>query len=349
MRRGPLWGLIVSVVLAAYCGVCTGPWQGVIIGAASGAAGAAANGGNIFKGALLGAISGAAFAAIGGSGWDIGFKALGHGAVGGVMSVLQGGKFGHGFASAGLTKLLNVNNIVGGAAGKAVQRVTLAAIIGGTISRATGGKFANAAVTAALAQAVNGEKDIKDKADRAWEAAHKDFGTSSAQEEERTWGSYLPGTEAGDNAAQYWADIAVKSDHPLAPLANVPGVFAALWTDQTATNTAFTLGTAGLGSLLNLGSKLGSKLFLSETFGITSTRFAHSVTGTTGSLNVTGSLFKIGWSGVSRNGGGMMLRIGLGGTGNTARFHFYVPGSFVPNSFANGSIQVKRVLHKMGQ
>jgi len=129
MRRGPLWGLIVSVVLAAYCGVCTGPWQGVIIGAASGAAGAAANGGNIFKGALLGAISGAAFAAIGGSGWDAPFKALGHGAVGGIMSVLQGGKFGHGFASAGLTKLLNVNSIVGDAAGLVSTTMTIRRVI----------------------------------------------------------------------------------------------------------------------------------------------------------------------------------------------------------------------------
>lgn len=76
----------------------------------------------------------------------------------------------------------------------------------------------------------------------------------SAQKE-RTWSSYLPGTEAGDNAAQYWADIAVNSDHLLAPLANVPGVFAALWTDETAANTAFTLGTAGTGGIWAAGSK----------------------------------------------------------------------------------------------
>ena len=31
-------------------------------------------------------------------------KTLSHGIVGGVMSVLQGGKFGHGFASAGVTQ-----------------------------------------------------------------------------------------------------------------------------------------------------------------------------------------------------------------------------------------------------
>jgi hypothetical protein len=58
---------------------------------------------------------------------------------------------------------------------------------------------------------------------------------------------YNMSTAAGDNAAQYWADIAVNSNHPLAPLANVPGVFAALWTPEVAPTTAITLATAGYG------------------------------------------------------------------------------------------------------
>ncbi|WP_225318676.1 hypothetical protein [Cellvibrio sp. KY-GH-1] len=58
---------------------------------------------------------------------------------------------------------------------------------------------------------------------------------------------YRTTTIAGDNAAQYWADIAVKSKHPLAPLAHVPGVFAALWTPEVAPTTAITLATAGYG------------------------------------------------------------------------------------------------------
>jgi len=58
---------------------------------------------------------------------------------------------------------------------------------------------------------------------------------------------YRTTTLAGDSAAQYWADIAVKSKHPLAPLANVPGVFAALWTPEVAPTTAITLLTAGYG------------------------------------------------------------------------------------------------------
>ena len=50
-----------------------------------------------------------------------------HAAIGGVSSVLQGGKFGHGFFSAGVTKG-----------------------IGGTASKISGGKFANGASTGAF-------------------------------------------------------------------------------------------------------------------------------------------------------------------------------------------------------
>jgi hypothetical protein len=58
---------------------------------------------------------------------------------------------------------------------------------------------------------------------------------------------YRKSTRQGANSAQYWADIAVNSEHPLAPLANVPGVFATLWTPGVAPTTAITLATAGYG------------------------------------------------------------------------------------------------------
>lgn len=58
---------------------------------------------------------------------------------------------------------------------------------------------------------------------------------------------YSSTTAAGDSAAQYWADMAVSSKHPLAPLANIPGAFAALWTPEVAPITAVTLATAGYG------------------------------------------------------------------------------------------------------
>lgn len=58
---------------------------------------------------------------------------------------------------------------------------------------------------------------------------------------------YVASTHRAEEAAEFWADIAVKSDHPLAPLAHAPGVFAALWTPGVAPTTATTLATAGFG------------------------------------------------------------------------------------------------------
>lgn len=76
---------------------------------------------------------------------------------------------------------------------------------------------------------------------------------------------YRATTQAGDQAAQYWADIAVNSKHPLAPLAHIPGVFAALWTPDVAPTTAVTLATAGYGfaamprSLVHFTTSAGAK------------------------------------------------------------------------------------------
>jgi len=55
------------------------------------------------------------------------------------------------------------------------------------------------------------------------------------------------------------------------------------------------------------------------------------------------------WSNVAENGGGMKFRIGIGQSvkANQALFHLYVPGTFVPNSFANSSMAVKMSLYKL--
>ena len=87
-----------------------------------------------------------------------------HGLVGGVSAELQGGKFGHGFFSAGFTK-----GVMGGAnfnydnrsAGAIFGRTLTAAIVGGTVSEATGGKFRNGAQTAAIAHLFNQEASIQ--------------------------------------------------------------------------------------------------------------------------------------------------------------------------------------------
>ncbi|GGZ39328.1 hypothetical protein GCM10007049_35880 [Echinicola pacifica] len=72
-----------------------------------------------------------------------------------------------------------------------------------------------------------------------------------------------------------------------------------------------------------------------------------------GALNQGGGLFKAGWSTGTNSAGqwGYKFRIGIGSSSanpNIARFHMYVPKSFVPNSFANPSIQVKRSLFNLG-
>jgi hypothetical protein len=68
-----------------------------------------------------------------------------HAISGGVLSVLRGGKFGHGFVAAGLQAAIDPqlpsNGVVGGIA---------ASIVGGSISQLTGGKFANGAISGAF-------------------------------------------------------------------------------------------------------------------------------------------------------------------------------------------------------
>nr|WP_243748865.1 T6SS effector amidase Tae4 family protein [Pseudomaricurvus alcaniphilus] len=147
----------VAQVAACYFG---GPW-GCAAYASASARGHGASWGDALRAGATAYISAQAFSAIGGAdfgAYDAFIRPLAHGLVGGIMSELQGGKFGHGFVSAGLTKAINVNGIVGIDADLAAVRVVTAAVIGGTISEATGGKFANGAVTAAFGQLFNGEQ-----------------------------------------------------------------------------------------------------------------------------------------------------------------------------------------------
>lgn len=101
----------------------------------------------------------------------------------------------------------------------------------------------------------------------------------------------------------------------------------------------------------SIGSKFGERLFLSGKFGITSSKFGSSLVKAQGALKQLGVLFKMGWSNVTKNGGGMQMRIGIGSQAanpNKALFHIYIPKTFVPNSFANPSMQVKLSLYKLG-
>ncbi|SDB45918.1 RHS repeat-associated core domain-containing protein [Pseudidiomarina indica] len=149
----PIIGAVVVAVLSVYCQACAtyfaSSWYGAATaGAIAGAAGAAANGGNIFTGALRGAVAAAAFYGVGQVFEPGSFGHLaGRGLAGGVMSDLYGGKFGHGFWSAGLG-----NASSGQYSTNASTQVIVSAVVGGTISKLTGGKFANGAFNAAFAR-----------------------------------------------------------------------------------------------------------------------------------------------------------------------------------------------------
>ncbi|MDX3775759.1 RHS repeat-associated core domain-containing protein [Chromatiaceae bacterium AAb-1] len=170
----PIIGIIVVAVVSYACGACgsyfASSWYGAATaGAMAGGINAAANGGNILKGALTGAFSAAAFYGVGSYFNDVSFgsaayygKVAAHGLVGGVMSVLQGGKFGHGFAAAGVTQAFagRIDGINEGDRFSA-GRITAAAVLGGTASKLSGGKFANGAVTGAFSRMFNDEMHNK--------------------------------------------------------------------------------------------------------------------------------------------------------------------------------------------
>ncbi len=165
--------MTINICLAPTMGmmIAAGAIGGAAAGFASGIIGPGMAGANLrdalgagFKGAL----SGATFGAIGGAfSQSSGFfkqggmgHILSHGLASGILTDLEGGNFGNGFLTAGITKFSTVNlvsNIGGKSFGAIVGRTTMAGMIGGTTSVMTGGKFANGAKTSALAHVVNAE------------------------------------------------------------------------------------------------------------------------------------------------------------------------------------------------
>ena len=107
------------------------------------------------QGGLIGAFGAGVFQGIGSIDMSDGARIIAHGVAGGTMSALQGGKFGHGFASAGVAQAFapEIGRIGGGAKSAAPARILATVIVGGTSTVLSGGKFANGAVTSALAYA----------------------------------------------------------------------------------------------------------------------------------------------------------------------------------------------------
>ena len=121
--------------------------------------------GGSFSEALLAGISTAAFAALGsqfggtfGFNWATAGEVLAFGALGGITSVMMGGKFGHGFRSAGLGALLggaiSQRSKLGVSLGETGRGIAYV-VVGGTLSEVSGGKFVNGAATAVFLASVN--------------------------------------------------------------------------------------------------------------------------------------------------------------------------------------------------
>jgi hypothetical protein len=95
-------------------------------------------------------------------------KVLAHGVAGGALQHLQGGRFGSGFAAAGITQAFSGAIDGNDPANPSFpwEPVLAAALLGGAVSDLTGGKFAHGAVTAAFARAFNDQASRKSLAQR---------------------------------------------------------------------------------------------------------------------------------------------------------------------------------------
>ncbi|MEE9357303.1 RHS repeat domain-containing protein [Candidatus Vondammii sp. HM_W22] len=144
IKKYPWVGVIVQMVAAYFCGPCAAGVAALIT---------ESNGGSvtdIFKAAAISYVSAQSYSTLHSS-LGPGFtKVVAHGVVGGLSSAASGGKFKHGFLSAGFAQAFS-GNISKGFSDSMPSRVIAAAVIGGTAAELGGGKFANGAVTGAFA------------------------------------------------------------------------------------------------------------------------------------------------------------------------------------------------------
>lgn len=147
------WRTIASIAVVAFTGYMD--WSPILGGFASGAVA-----GGDLKSAVLGGIGAGMFHGIGELS-SLGYlkggsKIFAHAMAGGVMSVAQGGKFGHGFMSGMATQAFfqNVDFSIEQPLDYA-KNAFVAAVVGGTASVIGGGKFANGAVTGAFSRFFN--------------------------------------------------------------------------------------------------------------------------------------------------------------------------------------------------
>ncbi len=191
-------------LIAAVVGIATGVWLSgfladaaiigsnqlavaALSGAGAGFAGAASSviaaGGGLstairagLKGAGFGGLSAGVFSTIGGTSYiqsSMPRTVLAHGTAGGVLEVVQGGKFEHGFLSTAVTKLFSP--AIAANIDDPVVSTSIAGVVGGTAAELSGGKFANGAATAAFAHLYNQEAQKVQKA-KSYDRLKKIYG-----------------------------------------------------------------------------------------------------------------------------------------------------------------------------
>ncbi|TXH72463.1 MAG: RHS repeat-associated core domain-containing protein [Thiothrix sp.] len=229
----------LRTIIAIGFGIVTGGLANAFIGSIYGAAAGAVAGGAvgaftstlIASGSVEAAFRAGVFGALsGGLAHSVGHGALGqlagklgtagsyiaHGVAQGVVSVLQGGKFGQGFASGFFGHLAGGIRAFGvpgtGSFSAMMGRTMVAAVVGGTISQITGGKFANGAMTAAFVHLFNaeGKRLSKGEAKRA---------ANALDEREGYWAGVKEGlvsigkglSKSIAYASSYWASKACSA------------------------------------------------------------------------------------------------------------------------------------------
>ncbi len=157
--------------------------QALITTVVGGAAVGAISSGNL-KGALKGGIVAAVtfgighgFDGMGGIGSEHSFSRIfAHSMVSGVSAEIDGGKFGHGFASAFMSQQIGKLPVF--RSGHIAKQIVANAILQGLVSELTGGKFANGAMSAAFRVAFNqviyrGEKIEQDSHKAKYDAYYE--------------------------------------------------------------------------------------------------------------------------------------------------------------------------------
>jgi hypothetical protein len=257
---GAFWGalgittgsLAVSVITGFVSGiVSSGSLKGGLWSAFS--AGLFSKIGGYFEGASWAKASGAGVLKTGLNAGGYAAKVLSHGVAGGVMNSLQGGKFGHGFVSAGVAQAASgmIDGIDPGNAGYSASRTFAAAMLGGSVSAATGGKFAAGAATAAFSRAFNDEMHQRSLLSEAAESVGNVIGDyKDGFDNFITSDAVVNGVAGAGDVASFGVSASIRESYGIG---NVDTTSTAYWNGRII-GAPLTVGTLAAGGIaINVG------------------------------------------------------------------------------------------------